>query len=242
MESTPQSRAERLIAALENIKAILERKYNTRFSGAGEACRQAAKRGHPVVKRNQADLELATELRNVIQHNPNRAGVPIADPREGLLDVIEEIARRIENPPPIHKYASKPQILGPDDSLKRAAEQIVQFDLSQVPVYEGSTYVGLLTTNALARWLSSSIEEHADELVTDEANVRAVLEHAEAGEKATFVKPNSSALSVCDKLSNVPAPPAVLVTSDGTAKGSLQGIVTRFDVPNIQKQLDIREQ
>jgi predicted transcriptional regulator len=50
-------------------------------------------------------------------------------------------------------------------------------DFSQIPVYNDKRYLGLLTTNTVARWLADQLERH-DGLAED-APIRDVLAFAE---------------------------------------------------------------
>lgn len=145
----------------------------------------------------------------------------------------------ILRPPQIKDYMTKaPSRLAPEVRLGEAAGLIIDQNLSQIPVYAGDEYVGLFTTNGLARWLSSAIDP-SGEIVEESPTIADVLRFNEASDAARFGKPTETALRVCDWLSGDDAPHAVLVTTDGTARGQLQGIVTRFDVPSILRAVTI---
>lgn len=231
----------RFIAATERVKDALGRQYNQQFTGVGKAVQYALEHDHRVVRHHQRTLKLLVDLRNTIQHHAVRGGVPVADPREDAVEALEKIADQVERHPPIGHFAHPPKVLAVSDSLRSAAETVVECDLSQLPVYDGDRYVGMFTTNAMARWLGASIGVHDGVLLAENVTVEDVLEYVEPHEKPLFVKPADGAFVACDKLSrtglNVPL--ALLVTTDGTARGVLQGIVTRFDVPNILRQVSV---
>lgn len=236
----PRDAVGRFINATEQAKDALGRKYDMEFSGLGTATRHAIKQGDRVVKQHASALQVLVELRNVIQHSRVNQGVPIAVPREDAIVAMEQIAAFIERQPQIKDHMVKtPATLRPSSSLQEASELVVGMELSQMPVYEGSTYVGLFTTNAMARWLSHAIQEGEGLLLKENVQVGEVLQHSEEHERAQFEKPTASALRVCETLSKDSAPPAVLVTTDGTAAGQLQGLVTRFDVPRIVRQATV---
>lgn len=234
---------ERFISALESIKGNLERVYNRSFTGVGAAINHARQNGHKVAQQNEPALTALINLRNAIQHNAYKRGAPIATPRGDAVEQAEVLAEHIANHPPVRDFMVKnPAVLQPSTPLELVATQIVDNELSQLPVYDGGSYLGLFTTNALARWFSKSVRTDGGVVFQGESTVTDILPHAEAHEKAMFFKPSASAYKVCDKLSGgqPDTPIAALVTTDGTAAGQLQGLVTRFDVPRILRELTIK--
>lgn len=212
----------RFINAIEQAKSALERKYRRKFNGLGQAVIFALEKRDRVVERHASALNLLTELRNVIQHNNFKKGVPVATPREDAVIAMEEIARHIERQPQIKDHMIKDLVvLTPESTLQDVAAEIVRLDLSQIPVYDGSKYVGLFTTNAMARWLSESLKANAGALIEESVEVVQVLDCSEDHEHPRFVKATEPALKACDTLSNESSPPALLLTTDGTNKGAL---------------------
>lgn len=230
--------AGRFITAAEGIKKSLERQYGQEFNGLGEARRHAHEKKNVIVRRNEKALKTLEKLRNVMQHSDVIGGKVLATPREDAVLAIEDIAAKIQNPPQIRTYMIKnPDVVSPTDSLARAAELVIEKGYSQFPVYQEGKYQGLFTTNALARWLSEAMQREEGILFEENVTVSAITEFAEEHEHPQFFRPTHSAYKVCDLLSSEKPVPAVLVTTDGKQTGELQGIVTRFDVPNILRQL-----
>lgn len=242
MSETQQQRdaIDRFINAAEQAKRALEAKYRQKFNGLGSAKVHAIKQGARVVKNHAAALDVLVDLRNVIQHSRVNDGIPIAIPRQDAVDAMERIAGFIERHPQIKDFmVPGPSILFPSSAIEEASELVVRMDLSQVPVYTGNTYIGLFTTNAMARWLGNTVRSEGGTLIVENVKVAEILGHVEPHEKARFVAPTQSALKVCETLSKETAPPAILVTTDGTAAGQLQGIVTRFDVARILREATV---
>lgn len=232
--SVQRDAVDRFINATEQAKKALEGKYQDRFNGLGSAKLHAIKQGDRVVKNHASALDVLIDLRNVIQHSHVNNGLPIAIPRQDAVEAMERIANFIERQPQIKDFMVKnPATLSPDSAIEEASEQVVRLDLSQLPVYNNGSYAGLFTTNAMARWLGSEVRSEGGALIVENVRVSEVLEHVEQHEEAKFVGPTQSALKVCETLSKETAPPAILVTTDGTAAGQLQGIATRFDVARI---------
>lgn len=243
MTESPYHEAEgagRFLNAMEEIKQSLCNRYEREFKGVGEAIRYAEGKRHPIVKQNAAALHLLTDLRNTIQHGKVNQGRPIATPRSDAIDAAERIAAMLVRQPPICEYMIRgAAILAPSDTLEVASTWIVDQELSQLPVYDGCDYIGLFTTNALARWVAASIREGDGDIVQEQPVVKTIIDAAEEHEYAKFVKPTASALKCCDTLMAPSGPLALLVTSDGTERGELQGIVTRFDVNRIQQKATV---
>lgn len=232
--------ADRFINATEQAKKALEGKYQRKFPGLGAAVRHAEEQRDRVVRQNAAALHVLVDLRNVIQHSRVNKGLPIAIPRNDAIEAMERIADYIERQPQIKDFMEKDlAILSPESAIEEASEQVVRFDLSQLPVYNDGSYVGLFTTNAMARWLGNAVRSEGGTLIVENVKVSEILEHVEQHEVPRFVRPAQSALKVCEILSKETAPPAVLVTTDGTAAGQLQGIVTRFDVAGILREATV---
>jgi CBS domain-containing protein len=232
---------QRFIDATENIKKSLERRYGRKYPGMGAALSDARSREDEVVLRHWEPLQILGKLRNTIQHHSYRGGEPIPVPREDTVLAIESIADAIARPSQIQEHmVVRPSVVAPDSTLEEASRLVIDLDLSQLPVYAQARYVGLFTTNALARWLSAAIARNPGDLQEQATTVAAVLAFAEPHEAPRFSSPTATALGVCDLLSDETAPPAVLVTTDGTPDGALQGIVTRFDVPGIVRRVTIQ--
>lgn len=134
---------------------------------------------------------------------------------------------------------SKPAILSPSSTLADAAGLISSLDVSQIPVYDGGDYIGLFTTNAMARWISHAIQEGEGTLLKENVAVSEILDHCEAHERAEFEKPTAPALKACEDLSRETSPSVLLVTTDGTSAGQLQGLVTKFDIPRILRRVTV---
>lgn len=233
--------AENFIESIENIKYSYSRKFHQDFRGFGEAWRHAVDRNDPVARRHKELGITLRELRNAISHSSYRNGIPIAVPRQDLVEAAEKLAEEVRNPAKIDRFMNRSPIsLNPDSSLPEVAKVISENDFSQIPICHNGRVVNLLTTNAISRWLANSIDENG-EIYEDTAQVTTeqLLRHAESLDAPKYVKPNCPAYKVCDMLSSDNPVPAVLVTSTGDVHSDLMGIVTVSDVPNILRKLDI---
>ena len=123
-----------------------------------------------------------------------------------------------------------------DDPLGPVARRLYEADFSQMPVRDRDAWVGLLTTDTIARWTAA---RSARGLGYDETTpVREVLPYAEDPDNFRVVGADATADSVVALFDGFAADgrslAAVLVTPLGEPQGGLLGIVTAADLPRIR--------
>lgn len=116
------------------------------------------------------------------------------------------------------------------DALRPVLRRMTDQAYSQVPVYHEDEYVGLLTTNAIARWLGAHLDD-ADGILAVDVGVGDVLGHAEAHERAVFVPTDLPAHDAARLLMADDAPTALIITDTGQEHGTALGILVHADVP-----------
>ncbi|WP_255029461.1 CBS domain-containing protein [Rhodococcus sp. GA1] len=144
----------------------------------------AARDRDPLVRRYYRALSAFRKLRNAISHDRYREGAPIATPRATTVDSLRDIHRELLNPVRIGQCLRSTGVITatPDEPLREALREMAQYTYSQLPVYENGSYLSLLTTNAVARWLAAQISD-AGEILVDRVRVREVLDYVEPTEK-----------------------------------------------------------
>jgi len=118
------------------------------------------------------------DLRNALTHGQRLNDEPLAEPTEAAVSAIRRLRGELLGPKlvlAVLKRRDRPVTVAPGESVRRALDTMYENDFSQVPVYDGSTYVGLLTTNTVARWVADQMRRH-DGLAED----------APVGETLTF--------------------------------------------------------
>ncbi len=95
-------------------------------------------------------LEYA-ELRNAIVQTVTADTRPIAEPHDEVVQDIERIARMLNDPPRITSVFGYEKVATIDtsDSLEKALKIIAEKSYSQIPVYDGNEFKGILKTNAI---------------------------------------------------------------------------------------------
>jgi CBS domain-containing protein len=124
-----------------------------------------------------------------------------------------------------------------DEPIGPVVERMYERAYSQVPVYRGENLVGLLTADAIARWLGSV--QGSSRQSSDRATVGEALGRAEAGNPFELVRQDASvseALALFDRSMLDGSPiEAVLITRDGEAADKPLGIVTAADLPRLRR-------
>jgi len=152
----------------------------------GQLMRSFADRNHLTWAQRDA-LSAFGLLRNAISHSRYYDGMPIAEPVEEVVTQIERLRDQLKNPPNAFAVLGPRNVCSvePNEPISTALEYVRRFDYSQLPIYQEGTYAGLLTTNAIARWLANQLAVSGG-LAESEA-VSVVLAFAEPHERALHV-------------------------------------------------------
>lgn len=194
--------------------------------------------------RQQRDaLAAFTSLRNAISHGRYYNGQPIAEPVADVVIQIERLRDQFMSPPLAltgHPVASVYQAR-PGDPISTVLAKVREYDFSQLPVYTDSgEYLGLLTTNAIARWLARQLEDPDLGLADDQA-VNQVLRFAEAHEVAVHVPRDITAAEAIYRLSHggVDGRPAtaLIVTHGGKRSEKPLAVIVSEDLPRLNQAL-----
>lgn len=222
----------KFISACEKIKESLEKRHGKKFKGVGEAVRHAQDKGNWLVERNKNQLDKLISLRNILAHEVHLTGEDLAIPTDQTVRQAEKLAQILANPRRIKdEMIRHPETCQATDSLQNAALKLLEHNYSQMPVYGDGNYKGMLTTNAIARWLASSISTTSGELVEENILVQDVLKFCEDYEMPGFLKPTASVEEALNKFNAGGSKiQTLLITTDGNPSGQLQGIINQFDL------------
>ena len=234
------SNSEEFMDAFSEIEKYLRRqakssdKYDTFYRLIDKA-----KTSSPAVRQYETDLRELGDLRNAITHE-RTDGHPIAEPYSATVSLIKSIARILKNPPKarsFHKDVFKVMI---HDKLEKALEDIKENSYSQIPVYDGEEYRGILTTNAIARFISDISEDGI--AMFGNTEVGEVLEHVEESEVAAFVGSDDDLFKVLEKFTEHSKHrkklEAIIITSNADPKKEPLGIITAWEIPEIPERID----
>ncbi len=192
------------------------------------------------VKSVAIELKEYADLRNAIVHE-RIDGQPIAEPHIKTVERIEKIRDIILEPPRVKDgFLGEVIVCSPDDAIGKAMSHILEKSFSQIPVYEAQNFVGLLTTETVARWLADKLSSGKGFI--EEETVKAVMKYSPNKENYAFIDIQSTMFDVLGlfeefnqkgKILN-----AVLITQSGEKSGKPVGIITVFDLPQLYETID----
>ena len=198
-------------------------------------------RSNSEVRRHSAELKRFAKLRNLIAHNHSHTQ-PLAVPTALSVERLETISKQLLSPPLLFTLAAKPvESCQPTDPLGICVKKMHDGAFSQLPIYDGQRYWGLLTAETIARWLASFFVGDGQGIV-DEQSVAEVMRHQEDGDNVEFMARTATvanALAAFDKfLHNGHRLEAILITNSGSRSEALLGIVTINDIPKLNKAIN----
>lgn len=191
---------------------------------------------NPVVRQWLNDLKQHASLRNAIVHTSDNRF--LAEPYDETVHNLKLILEQIKNPPKVNKFFY-PNILkcNTTDKVHEILIKMKQNNFSQIPVYREDEFVALLTTDTIARWVGEELKKH--ELVLDDNLVENVLEHAETNQNYDIVSRDKLLVEVIDifekNYSSGKNLSAILITHNGKKNQKLLGIITPFDIPQMNR-------
>ncbi len=234
---------ERFLDAFAAIERLLRQKAGARREDRFSALVETAARRDPAVRRLAVDLKEYADLRNAIVHERG-GGHLIAEPHESTVSRIEEIRTLLERPPQLGSLFHGPvQVADPHEPVGTAAQQMRKGDFSQLPVYEGPAFIGLLTAETVTRWLAAMLAGGVG--LVEEAAVADVLPHTEDPvHHCAFLPRDATAFDALDKFdrhaSHGWSLDAILLTHSGDPNQRPLAIITTFDIPTLIAAVNIR--
>lgn len=237
-DAGPETLSDRFLVAFARTEEALKRLLGTTSRDSFRwVVRQAAKR-HPVVRSVEEDLLEYSDLRNAIVHERG-GGFVIAEPHTAVVERLERIVELIVDPPRIERVMSRPVITcGPAEPIGEAARLMVDGGFSRLPVYADGEILGLITANAMARWLADRLAGPLDTL--HEEPVQAVLAFGDASRRFELVGVDRLVADVVDLFTTATTEgrriEAVIVTRTGAEGERPLGIVTVQDLPRLYEQ------
>jgi predicted transcriptional regulator len=188
-----------------------------------------------LVRRHSGKLKDLNRFRNFVVHDYSRDRA-LAMPTKMAADVISAICQELVSPALLLTLAARPvEVCLPEDSITRAVQKMREGSFSQIPVCAERKFLGLLTAETVARWLS--IDLPANGGLIEEKTVAEVLAHQEHADNHEFLPKSSTAgdgLAAFDRyLKRGVRLEAILITENGVSTEGVLGIVTVHDIPRL---------
>jgi predicted transcriptional regulator len=229
------------ISAFNDIEAYLKRSlYGGRDGAPGfrrlldEYKRKRARHLRP---RQYDELVLLSDLRNTLTHGQRLNNYPLADPTDAAVAVIRRLRNEMLNPATVLATLKrdKPVTAKPDESVRWVLDVMYENDFSQVPVYEGDVYVGLLTTNTVARWVADQMRQH--EGLAEDAPAREALKFSERTDDVQHVARTVTTTEAIWRFATAAESgqplTALIITEHGSENESPLGIVVAEDLARL---------
>jgi predicted transcriptional regulator len=125
---------------------------------------------------------------------------------------------------------------GIDDPIGPVARTLYERHFSQMPVRDGDEWIGLLTTEAIARWMAGRSRHGLD--VEAKAPVREVLAYADDAGDFRVVPPDVSVgdiVGLFDGAALRGLPLRAVLVAGSRRDASARGIVTTYDLPHLRR-------
>lgn len=171
----------------QSMKDIIEAKEHMSFFKLVDK----AKRKHPLIRRYEDDLREYADLRNAIVHHRTSTEFVIAEPHDEVVELIEKIDNTLSTPITVGEmFKRNVQVFQVTDTLSQALKIIRDRHFTQLPVYDGDKFQGLLTSIGVTRWLASTVEK---ELISrDMTTLGDMLQHEDTKDNYGFIPKGTS--------------------------------------------------
>lgn len=193
---------------------------------------ELSKRKNAVVRRFEEDLKEYATLRNAIVHHQTSTEYAIAEPHDEIVQALEAIDEALAKPVTVGEmFARKVSTLQAQDTLLDALVMIRDKQFTQIPVYQGNVFVGLLTAVGITFWLANHVEK---EDISWEMTIESTLQHEKKKENHLFVPREMSIFEAEELFKEAMAKGKRLEALLITDKDGLVGIVTPLDLMKIE--------
>ncbi|GAA3654934.1 CBS domain-containing protein [Streptomyces chitinivorans] len=194
--------------------------------------------GHAHLRPKQYEELLSlTDLRNALTHGRRLNDEPLAEPTEAAVAAIRRLREELTGPKLLMAFLghTRPVTAAPGDSVRQVLDTMYENDFSQVPVYDGSAYAGLLTTNTVARWVADQMRRHGG--LAEDAPVEEALKFSEGAERVEHVSRSTTAPQALWRFTTAAREgrplTAVIVTHNGRPTEAPLGIAVAEDLARL---------
>ncbi|WP_349408755.1 CBS domain-containing protein [Pseudalkalibacillus sp. SCS-8] len=192
---------------------------------------------HTSIRYHFPELRQFAKLRNAIVHEKVKESYYIADPHQDVVDEIETISKALLSPPLGLSIASRDVLsFTTDTHIKVILNAFAEKGYSQFPIYENGVFKGLLTEGGIAKWFSTHVA--GDFIPVGETRAAEILK-IEKPHNVSFIARDATIYDVEDLFESYfdrnQKLEAALVTENGTTNQSPIGIITTWDLVQIDR-------
>lgn len=228
------SNAREFLDLYNELEKLLKNKY--RYSERSHTSLIIRFENEPEGRRFRDELELCRETRNLLSHNPLVDGEELVSPSGRLIEILKGIIAYVEDPPTAKTICTPTEKLllctGHErliDVIRRMKEK----GYSNLPILEGGRLFGVFSAGTLLCSLADGKNAYgADSTISEFADY--VPPNVHSTESYAFVCPDASYADLKEHFE--PGGPkktrvaAIFVTTDGTVRGRVIGMITPWDL------------
>ncbi len=229
-----ESRVHEFLDMYKRLEEALEDKYKAARRRCSSVVFEFTKDQESAPIRDK--LNVCRELRNLLTHNANLQGIPVAEPSVPLMEAMQEVLDYVRRPPLAIEFATRgEQVMkaAPHQKVLRVMEVMDKNGFSHVPVMESGSFQGVFSAGAMMRYLLASRGKG----ITPETTVADLHEYislAKHTENYAFVPRDTGYLTVRGMFETVKGRnqriSVIFITEDGKQDQRLLGVLTPWDV------------
>jgi predicted transcriptional regulator len=190
------------------------------------------------IRRNKSLLGTISDLRNVVVHQEGQMITAI--PTTEAIEALRSIYKKYTEPKSIYSIC-KQEVIGINASQKldEALRIMGRRGFSQLPVLEDRMYVGILTGNAITRYVASGVDVKGELIIdTSKIAVSEVLRYHKNHDDVRFIAKSMTTYELVEIITHDPSPTGVyFITETGSKLERILSICTHGDFPAIWKTL-----
>ena len=187
-------------------------------------------------RRWRDELEICRETRNLLSHHSRISGEELLEPSDALLETLRRIIDEVEDPPRAITICTPTKDLLLCTGMERVSDVVRAMEThgySNVPILENGVLDGVFSAGTLLSCLAESGGNLSAAGRIDELS-RFLPANVHRSECYHFAAPDATYWELKDEfLPNGPENArvaAVFVTTDGTERGRVLGIITPWDM------------
>lgn len=194
-----------------------------------------------VVRQFERDIRQFIELRNAIVHQST--GKAIAEPYEETVAALRQLVVNIEQPKTAWDIATTNLIkVGLEDSLSEVVGQMTQMHITSLPIVEDKKVVGFVSESTVLKIVDNAFRDEVGGALIDEAKIKDVAYDKPYGDDSdvyAYVTRKVTVYEIEDMFNDAIKKGkrllAILVSDKGDASATPLGIITAWDLHNIDK-------
>lgn len=220
----------------ETLKKSLNKTWHVPFS---QLIEEASKRD-PFIRTHKMALQSINDLRNVLVHEQGHAIYAI--PSDEAIQILETIVDKYTKPKRLIDVCEKRvRVLHPHVEIMDVLKVMKRYDVSQMPVYDGSEFLGLLSGNVIAKWMADHLEEiQQNNLGSLEVTSSELLPYEGRKDRVGFLNKKMTVYEFIEMGTRNPSSSGIyIITHSGSPHEKPLGIITHGDYPRIWNELKV---